>query len=557
MCAFCHEKKLLFRVQAYIRNGWSNKVIDPDHKEQADDSTKTGLVCSQLPDAPTGVWQPIKDAFVGEAARQIFSFTNAQIINYFVVRTAVDGMPASDMKAINSSAMNLFRCGHVQDIRVNFDKYMCVQAKCLPEMRKDRIYKLLLFLDLESSDIVAAECGCPAGKGPCASCKHIGGLCYALEEFCRFGQVPEFRTCTDQLQQWNRPRPKKLDVIPVASLASRRHELLNKVVSKSASTFDPRQPDDCKLGSEALEKLHCDLLSLNQPCAFLNILVPSVEKIRHDHTYSKSLDEEVANVIAEPDEIPSLSHSQGRYTDLKSSLNVSLEERIRIERETRNQSSQHEWYILRSKRITGSKCGRILNQQQKTISLLKQCLYPKLLDPPPPPIAWGRHNESRAISKYVSYMTTKLDSAVSVEKCGFIIHPTKGWLGASPDGRVKDPTSGQCDGIIEVKCPYSKREMTPKEACADPNFCCKLIDSKVCLKTDHLYYHQVQLQLYVGSDLYDWCDFCIYTCRGLSVQRISPDLEWQRKCIPELESYFDYHIVPELVCPQYKPKYIL
>lgn len=110
-------------------------------------------------------------------------------------------------------------------------------------------------------------------------------------------------------------------------------------MSKSASTFDPRQPDDRKLGSEALEKLRCDLLSLNQPCAFLNILVPSVEKIRHDHTYSKSPDEEVANVYAEPDEIPSLSHSQGQYTDLKSSLNVSLEERIRIERETRNQSS--------------------------------------------------------------------------------------------------------------------------------------------------------------------------------------------------------------------------
>ena len=127
----------------------------------------------------------------------MFSFTNAQIINYFVVRTAVDGMPVSDMKAINISAQNLFRCGHIEDIRVFFDKYMCVRTKCLPEMRKDLVYKLLLFLDLESSDIVAAECGCPAGKGPCASCKHIGAMCFALEEFCRFGHLPEFLTCTD------------------------------------------------------------------------------------------------------------------------------------------------------------------------------------------------------------------------------------------------------------------------------------------------------------------------------------------------------------------------
>ena len=66
------------RVQAYIRNGWSNKVIDPDGKEKSDNST----VCSQMPHVPAGDWQPIKDAFVGKAAHKMFSFTNAQIINY-------------------------------------------------------------------------------------------------------------------------------------------------------------------------------------------------------------------------------------------------------------------------------------------------------------------------------------------------------------------------------------------------------------------------------------------------------------------------------------------
>ena len=100
-------------------------------------------------------------------------------------------------------------------------------------------------------------------------------------------------------------------------------------------------------------------------------------------------------------------------SDLKSSLNVSLEEQIRIEGETRNQSSQKEWYVVRSKRITGSKCGRILNQQKKSVSLLKQCLYPNPLNPPPPPIAWGHQNESRAIAKYVTYMTKEHNSSLS------------------------------------------------------------------------------------------------------------------------------------------------
>ena len=60
----------MFRVQVYIRNGWSNKVIDPDGKEQEENSTKSDSVCLQLPGIPTGVWQPMKDAFVGEAAHE-------------------------------------------------------------------------------------------------------------------------------------------------------------------------------------------------------------------------------------------------------------------------------------------------------------------------------------------------------------------------------------------------------------------------------------------------------------------------------------------------------
>jgi len=38
-------------------------------------------------------------------------------------------------------------------------------------------------LDLKAFDVTAAVCGCPAGKGPSASCKHIGAPCYVLVEF--------------------------------------------------------------------------------------------------------------------------------------------------------------------------------------------------------------------------------------------------------------------------------------------------------------------------------------------------------------------------------------
>ena len=69
----------------------------------------------------------------------MISFTNANTINYFLVCTAIDGMPSSNVKAINSSAVNMFQCGHVQDIMIGYDKHIYIQAMCLPEMRKDRI----------------------------------------------------------------------------------------------------------------------------------------------------------------------------------------------------------------------------------------------------------------------------------------------------------------------------------------------------------------------------------------------------------------------------------
>ena len=155
----------------------------------------------------------------------------------------------------------------------------------------------------------------------------------------------------------------------------------------------------------------------------------------------------------------------------KASLNVSLEERRRIEIATREQARNSEWFIVRSKTITRSKCGRILNQKKKSVSLIRECLYRKPLEPPPKPIAWGRCYEFVAINKHVSQMS-KFYENIKVEKCGFIIHPEKGLLGTSPDGYVRNAQTGvnQQDGILEIKCPYSKRQVSPEEACSDSTF---------------------------------------------------------------------------------------
>ena len=131
--------------------------------------------------------------------------------------------------------------------------------------------------------------------------------------------------------------------------------------------------------------------------------------------------------------------------------------------------------------------------------------------------------------------------------------PHEGWLGASPDGRVYDPSSDQPNGLLEVKCPYTKRAQTPQEACKDAKFYCTIENGKLKLKHNHAYYHQVQLQLHV-SNMFSWCDFRVYTTKGCLVTRISLDENWVR---PKLEAYFEECMLKGIICGYLKPSYYL
>ena len=140
------------------------------------------------PAYPENGWLPLLSAYPQSTLStdqddEVPQFTMSDIMSYFVTRCLEDSLPSGDFKSISKSSENLFRCGHVQNIQVSkLDDCVYVKSQCLPEMRKDRVYCVRMRLS-KSLDILNAECGCPAGCGPCASCKHIGALSYALADF--------------------------------------------------------------------------------------------------------------------------------------------------------------------------------------------------------------------------------------------------------------------------------------------------------------------------------------------------------------------------------------
>ena len=78
-------------------------------------------------------------------------------------------------------------------------------------------------------------------------------------------------------------------------------------------------------------------------------------------------------------------------------------------------------------------------------------------------------------------------------------------------------------------------------------FCTLKIDDttpQLELKGSHPYYAQVQGQM--GVTQRRWCDFIVYTEKGLSIQRIHFDPSFWRA---KLEEFHDNCLAPEIVSP--------
>ena len=388
-------------------------------------------------------------------------------------------------------------------------------------------------------------------------------------EFCTSGHLPDFLTSTQKLKEWNRPRQRRVEAIPVLDLNACKHQITKKDTGSTyhpiPSQYDPRPLSlRSPINSTTVENLRTDLLECNPSCALLQVIVPSVDKVKHDHCYignSTNVHSSKSDAISTSDDeiVPLLDQVPIDPIIEKRKLNVTMEERRKIEERTRCQSHSFEWFVVRSRRITASKCGKIICQKERTDALLVDVLYRKTMNPRhlPLPIKWGIERESFARDAYVSFMRCNGHDDLRTRSSGFVIHPTMGWLGASPDAFVTDPSTILPDGIAEFKCPFSKRNISPLDACSDPQFYCTMENNKLRLKRHHPYYHQVQLQLYVCQDMCCWCDFCVYTLKGVAVERIFLDAEWCNTYIVELESYFDGYMLPEIVFPKLKPSYVL
>ena len=145
-------------MRRYIFYGWADNLIDPDYGSNGVPHDKSLSTAGEPGDvvSPADGWCDIRQ--VWKSSQEVPCFTNGHIVQYFVTRTVHDGLPASDFKSINQSALYLYCGGHVQNIEVCTSGRVWIRSICLPEMKNDEVYKIFVSLDNFSFDILTAVC---------------------------------------------------------------------------------------------------------------------------------------------------------------------------------------------------------------------------------------------------------------------------------------------------------------------------------------------------------------------------------------------------------------
>ena len=234
-------------------------------------------------------------------------------------------------------------------------------------------------------------------------------------------------------------------------------------------------------------------------------------------------------------------------------LKTDRDNRDEIERNTIKQNESDEWYERRRNLLTASKFGVICKLKDSTscAGTVESILYPIPLDLPQ--LRYGHDKEKVAIPLVEKKLKVKIEPA------GLLIDIEKPYLGASLDGKIGE------DGMIEIKSPYTARELTPMQAIKQIKHVRDIFHPTNVkkLNRNHSYYYQVQGCLHVSQRKY--CLFILYTPKGIHIVREEYDRQfWNIKMEPKLTRFYMECLLPEIVdsrvrrnMPIKDPTYIL
>ena len=121
-----------------------------------------------------------------------------------------------------------------------------------------------------------------------------------------------------------------------------------------------------------------------------------------------------------------------------------------------------------------------------------------------------------------------LNRNIDIRETGFVLQPKLFWLAASPDSLVSDKSNEDVRqiGLIEIKCPKSKKNSKISDLLHDQSFYVKYEDGVPVLKKDHPNGYYTQIQMAMGLSQITFCDFIVYTFDGMIIIRTQFDEDY-------------------------------
>ena len=157
-----------------------------------------------------------------------------------------------------------------------------------------------------------------------------------------------------------------------------------------------------------------------------------------------------------------------------------------------------------------------------------------------PAIKYGNKNETCAKKLY-----EKLSNC-EIKNVGVLVSFKQPWLCASLDGVVIQ--DGCVIKIVEIKCPITCEKV--KIVDIEKNVCnvsyLIFLNRNIVLKESHMYYTQVQVQMYISGTTV--CDFLVYSPvqDGSCIVQVTRDEKFIKSVILQSEQFYFKNYLPAL-----------
>ncbi|XP_060566380.1 uncharacterized protein LOC132725293 [Ruditapes philippinarum] len=209
---------------------------------------------------------------------------------------------------------------------------------------------------------------------------------------------------------------------------------------------------------------------------------------------------------------------------------------------TRGQHESPAWHRQRQGRITASFVhdvktlksdtsrksivNKILKIDQKNLSKIEA-------------VKFGIKNEKVAKEQYKTQMMN-VHNNFTLRDSGLVVDTTCPFFAATPDGVRECSCHGS--GLVEVKCVYKHKDQEISNI-DDNTFYLEKDD--LSLKKGHRYFTQVQFQMYVCSKTF--CDFVVFTEKGIHIQTINYDSDFVQELIEKCDSFVKNDLLVEII----------